>query len=292
MKKINFLLLVMVIVLFTGVAFARMDGFNWNDNQNTNENKNTNENRNTNTNLNTNYNRNDQSQGQAQLQGQAQIQAQGQLQGQGQDQKTDVSIDSHDVNIDRRFPTPGFVPLPGTNVFYQKPTQDSSFRNIREIIKDTGYDRFTEGVMNGFAKGGKVTVHYQLFQGSDVVKRIGPEKDGDKWIKVVYKLPKGFIPIAVFDGEAVDGKTNSINVLGACGEKAIEDGVNILYIKKESEHRMVEASGWGIGGYGTGATVGSDGTFAGLVGGGTGYSKNKAGTEDRPWIQGYAGIIR
>ena len=93
----------------------------------------------------------------------------------------------------------------------------------------------------------------------------------------------------MIDGEADDGETNSLQVIGIAGLEAIKDGNNFMMLTAEGAHRKVEASGWGIGFYTTGGLISSNGQESGIMGGGTGYSSNETGPEDRPWIQGYVG---
>ena len=206
---------------------------------------------------------------------------------QKQNQKTSVDIDSND--IDREFPNIGNTPIPGTNGFYTRPTMDSSFRSIKELL--SFYDRFTEGACEQMAKGGSVNVHLQVIQGHDIITRVKADDKGDKWIKIVTIKPGlMFSMTAIIDGEAKDGDTNSFQVLGKMALKAIADGNNVLYIMTENQHRMVNASGWGVGLYSVGAKVDQDGMNAGVVGGGLGWATNKSATEDKPWFHGFAGV--
>jgi hypothetical protein len=233
------------------------------------------------------------------------ISGQGQGQGQGQ------AIDDHSTttNYNRTFPVQGNVPLPQTNGFFTNPTPDSSFRSIRDILsafaeEDNFCIKMTEGALERLAKGGDVESHLQVLRGNDQVPRIYDEDtDSVKWLFIAIEKPiivdgklkgtekiDGLKVTAMADGEADDSDTNSLQVIGKIGLKALKDGNNYLVVTAEGAHRKVEASGWGIGFYTTGGLISDSGKQAGIVGGGTGYSKNQTGPEDRPWIQGYVGV--
>jgi selenophosphate synthetase-related protein len=92
------------------------------------------------------------------------------------------------------------------------------------------------------------------------------------------------------DGEADDGDTNSLQVIGEIGLAVVKDGNNYMVLTSEGAHRKVEAEGWGIGFYTTGGIISDSGKASGIMGGGTGYAQNETGPEDRPWIQGYFGV--
>jgi len=222
-----------------------------------------------------------------------------------------ASIDSHDTNTsyNRTFPIQGNVPLPQTNGFFTNPTPDSSFRSIRDILsafaeEDNFCIKMTEGALERLAKGGDVESHLQVLRGNDQVPRIYDEDtDSVKWLFIAIEKPiivdgklkgtekiDGLKVTAMADGEADDSDTNSLQVIGKIGLKALKDGNNYLVVTAEGAHRKVEASGWGIGFYTTGGLISDSGKQAGIVGGGTGYSKNQTGPEDRPWIQGYVGV--
>lgn len=222
----------------------------------------------------------------------------------------------------RQFVNPGVTPLPMTNGFFTAPTPDSSFKSIRDIINalhtegGSGHIRLNEAALIQMAKGGKVTTHTQVVRGITQVPRAyerGPYKDivtGEDMVsnrfliitiekpivkdgKVVgMAKPPGIKVTGFIDGEAKDGKTNSLQVLGKVGLTALEDGNNLMVITAEGAHRMVEASGWGVGFYGVTAGVSEAGKASSLAGGGTGYAKNKTGTEDKPWVQGYIGVAK
>ena len=53
----------------------------------------------------------------------------------------------------------------------------------------------------------------------------------------------------------------------------------------------VFARGFGIGFYTAAGKVSSDGSESGTVGGGFGYSQNNSGAEEKPWLQGLAGVL-
>jgi len=217
------------------------------------------------------------------------------------------SIDSHDVNkvkSARFLPNPGIVPMPGTNGFFTAPTPDSSFRSIRELVKMDDPNatclRVTEGTLEEWASGGDSDVNYQkvreirvLARGNkDTTKLLDGTDEEARWLNICIEMPKGFKTAAFVDGEADDGDTNMLNVLGKAGDKAVEDGVTTLVITAEGAHRSVEASGWGIGLYMLGSDVSKGGSTAGIMGGGTGYASNETQTEDNPWFQGKAGMIK
>jgi hypothetical protein len=223
-----------------------------------------------------------------------------------------ASVDDHSTtkirSTDRKFPNAGMTPMPGTNPFFAEPTPDSSFRSVRELIEMiSGPGAFTfkitEGALKRLAKGGDVESHLQIIRGRDVVKRAGFQKDA-KWLWIAYHkptytadkitgylYPKNLIITGAVDGEADDGDTNSFQVLGEMGLKAIRDGNDCMVISKENHHRRIEASGWGIGFYTVIAGNWDDGKGGGAGGGGTGYASNKSGPEDLPWAQGYVGVL-
>ena len=101
----------------------------------------------------------------------------------------------------------------------------------------------------------------------------------------------GLTVTGLIDAESDDAETNSIQVIAEAALKALKDGNNYMILTAEGAHRKVLASGWGIGFYTTGGQVSDGGQTAGIIGGGTGYSTNETGPEDRPWIQGYVGVI-
>ena len=222
-------------------------------------------------------------------------------------------VDNSTNNVyDRKFVNPGITPLPQTNGFFTAPTPDSSFRSVKDLIRfalDEGKFslRMTEGALQKLAKGGDVVSHLQIIRGSDQVPRIygkdfKESEDNPKWLTIAIEEPvivenkvvgtkriEGLRMTGYADGEADDGDTNSFQVIGKIGLKAVRDGNNYLVITAEGAHRKVEATGWGIGFYTTGGTVSNDGQTSGIVGGGTGWSTNETGPEDRPWVQGYVG---
>jgi hypothetical protein len=213
----------------------------------------------------------------------------------------------------RNFVNAGNTPIPGTNGFFTNPTPDSSFRSIKDIFNAfMGPDKYciivSEGALQSMARGGDVTSHLQILRGHNQITRI--YDDDSEGIKVLYiaveepvfamvngkrvltgtKRIEDLAVTGLIDGEADDANTNSIQVIGKTGLKALKDGNNYMVITAEGAHRMVEASGWGVGLYSVGGTVSESGKQSGLVGGGTGFAKNKTGTEDQPWIQGYVGV--
>jgi len=220
---------------------------------------------------------------------------------------TAIDNSSNDKITNRQFVNPGLTPLPQTNGFFTSPTPDSSFRSIRDILRVFGDGQslrivLTEGALKQMAKGGDVESHLQIVRGDQAVPRVDPD-DEVKYLTVGIETPiikddkvVGFLKIdglastGFVDGEADDGDTNSIQVLGKMGLKALKDGNNYMIITAEGAHRKVEASGWGIGFYTVVANVSDGGSTSGLGGGGTGYAQNEAGPEDRPWMQGYVGV--
>jgi len=228
-----------------------------------------------------------------------------------------ASIDDHSStrikNYDRNLPIPGNVPLPQTNGFFTIPTPDSSFRSVKELIEVLAGDnatsvRISEGALEEMAKGGDVESHLQVIRGKNIVKRVGADEDDVRWLTIAYHKPiikmidgkarmvgvvkpKNVMATGMIDGEADDGDTNSYQVLGKCGLKALRDGNSILVVETEGAHRKVEAWGAGIGLYTVGGQVSDGGQTSGVLGGGTGVAWNEVGPEDRPWIQGYVGVI-
>jgi len=196
----------------------------------------------------------------------------------------------------RFLPNPGNVPIPGTNGFFTAPTPDSSFRSIREIVKMDDPNavclRVTEGTLESWAKGGDTKPNYQLVREPSVLARGNKAENDVRWLDICIETPKGFVTAALVDNEADDGDTNMLNVLGKAGSMAAKDGVTTLVITAEGAHRAVEASGWGIGLYMLGSDVSKGGSTAGIMGGGTGYASNETQTEDNPWFQGKAGMVK
>lgn len=209
----------------------------------------------------------------------------------------------------RNFVIPGNTPLPQTNGFFTAPTPDSSFRSITELFENDGSSiSVTEGALESMAKGGNVDLHLQLIKGPDQTPRVFvKDENGDRWLTITYHKPvytvvngkkvlkyvikpEGLTRTGFIDGEADNGDTNSLQVIGKCGLKALKDGDTHMVITAEGAHRAVEASGWGIGFYTVGGDISDNGKTAGSLGGGTGYASNETGTEDRPWIQGYVGV--
>jgi len=221
-----------------------------------------------------------------------------------------VTIDDHSTSkskvYNRQFVNPGNTPIPGTNGFFTAPTPDSSFRQVAEFIYYLTGDpqavsvQLTEGACEALAKGGDVDSNIQIVRERLAVAKA--DQDGVKWITIsmikpvvengkLIRVAKADLRVAGFvTAEADDADTDSFQVIGKLALKVIDFGLDHLQITAEGAHRMVEASGWGIGAFTTGAKVSDGGTVSGLIGGGTGYAQNEAGPEDRPWIQGNAGL--
>jgi hypothetical protein len=202
-------------------------------------------------------------------------------------------------SINRNLPIPGNTPIPGTNGFFTAPTPDSSYKDMREFLRFAG-PIFSEGAFESMKKGADLDTHFQLFN-EDMVVRANPItieglRENVRYVKVVIDHngaveKEGDIRFfAAVDAEADDAETNSVQVLGNMGDRCAEEGGNILVLTNQGAHRIVEASGWGIGFYTVGSQISDGGQTAGLVGGGTGYASNEAGPEDRPWLQGYCGV--
>lgn len=214
--------------------------------------------------------------------------------GVGSDNRIDNSVNTSNI-YNRQFVNPGNVPMGHTNGFFTAPTPDSSFRGMADIMAIFGDGKsiqVNKGVLEDMAKGGKVMVHYQMFRDMKQVPRYYKSgQDYDKFLTITLIQPKGIRVTALVDAEATNGKSNTLQVLGKLGLAALKDGCNYLVLTAEGAHRKVEASGWGIGGHGTYAGVNEAGKLSGLGGGGLGYSSNQTGSEDRPWIQGYSGVV-
>ena len=213
------------------------------------------------------------------------------------------------INNSRQFVNPGGIPFPQTNGFFTSPTPDSSFRSVRDWFRSyMGPGKYmlymTEGVLESMAKGGDVKSNLQIMRSADSVPRIYTDKyKGIRWLWIAIEKPiikdskvigtkriNDLVVTAMVDGEADDADTNSLQVIGKAGLKALSDGNNFMVITAEGAHRKVESSGVGIGFYVSGGTVSESGKSSGTTGGGTGWSKNESGPEDRPWIQGYVGV--
>lgn len=210
------------------------------------------------------------------------------------------------TNYDRKFVIPGNIPLPMTNGFFTAPTPDSSFRSIKDILRvfgDGNTLKISEGALEKSAKGGDVDLHLQIVRGDEAVPRVYTKDfKGDKWLTIGIEKPifekgkligterlEGLNVTGLIDGESDDAETNSLQVIGKVGLKALADGNNFLIITAEGAHRKVEASGWGIGTYTVYGGNWDNGKQSGGGGGGLGYASNETGPEDRPWIQGYVG---
>lgn len=225
-----------------------------------------------------------------------------------------VTIDNSDNSesriYDKSYVGSGVVPFAQTNGFFTEPTDDVSFRSIKEFIRYAYGPRdnivgMSEGALEQLAKGGDTKIHFQIIRGNEQVPRvhemgINPTNERFLWIgieetvvingKVIGTKKEENLRVTGFiDSIATNGHTNSFQVIAKAGLRALKDGNNFMIITKEGAHRKVEAKGWGIGTYGTSGNISKSGNSSSVVGGGTGYSDNETGTEDRPWIQGYVG---
>lgn len=193
-------------------------------------------------------------------------------------------------SVNREFVVPGGIPFPQTNGFFTSPTPDSSFRSAKELVRFGS--KFTVGALKKMAEGGDVDVNYTLM--NDTVKLSDEELNYDtRYMVIVLDDGKieGFSSRAMVDAEADDANTNSVQVIAALALKAFNDGCNTLVLTAEGAHRAVEAKGWGIGFYTVGGTIGNQGIHSANGGGGTGWAHNETTPEDRPWVQGYAGVM-
>jgi hypothetical protein len=212
----------------------------------------------------------------------------------GGDAQSSVEITDHSqtTNIDRRYVNPGNVPIPTVPGFYVWPTVDPSFRPMQDMYDIYGDPfRITEGALERLAKGGKVDVNFLVTRGQDEVARVYTGHKEWKWLWVGSKPYHGLSVTAMVDGKADSGDTNSMQVFGKMGLAALKDGNNWLVITRENHHRRVEGSGWGVGLYTAGGLNSSNGQQSITPGGGTGYASSKTGTQDLPWIHGYAGCL-
>lgn len=217
-------------------------------------------------------------------------------QGQGQGQDQGQSIDDHSVTtiIDRKFVAPGVVPMAHTQGFYAAPTEDSSLRSIFELVALD--NKFSDGAVDNLARKGKVSSRLQVVNDDAAVKRVTYAKDEVPMIQVIIlkkgdALPAGFKMTGFIDGEAKNATTNSFQVAGVMMKKVLADGNNCIIFTKEGGHRGVFARGFGIGFYTAAGKVSADGSESGTVGGGFGYSQNNSGAEEKPWLQGIAGVL-
>ena len=203
-------------------------------------------------------------------------------------------------NGPRYLPNAGVTPIPGTNGFFTAPTPDSSYRDMIEFLRFAG-PIFSEGAFEEMKKGADLESNFQMFNTANRVKRADAivnegEETPIRYVKVVIDrngniAKEGDIRFfAAVDAEADDEETNSVQVLANMGDACADAGGNILVLTKQNAHRRVFASGWGIGFYTVGSQVSSGGQTAGLVGGGTGFAKNRTGPEDMPWLHGYCGV--
>lgn len=229
------------------------------------------------------------------------------------------SIDNHSINeyntYDRKFANTGVVQFPQTNGFFTTPTRDSSYRSIKDFVRLFDDDGdfmvlLSEGAIDEMARGGDVISHLQIVRGPNQIKRIYDSnyKCSEKWLWVGIEKPifvknekgelvfygtekiAGLNVTGIIDGEADDSNTNSMQVVGKLGQKALKDGNNYMVITDESYHRMVAASGFGVGVYIGGGLTNESGKESLSPGGGTGYSSDRTTPEDKPWIHGYVGV--
>jgi len=217
--------------------------------------------------------------------------------------------DNRIKNYDRKL-IQGIPVTAGTNGFFAAPTPDSSFKSIKDVFHafspGSSALRITEGALENWAKGGDVDPHLQIARDHDMVPRVYTKRDDVRWLTLAIEEPVveivdgkekvvGTIKISelqvtgFIDGEADDGETNSLQVIGECGLEALEDGNNYMVITAEGAHRKVEAFGYGFGTYAVYAGNWDSGKQGGGGGGGLGFAANETGPEDRPWIQGYVG---
>lgn len=192
-----------------------------------------------------------------------------------------LSQDNHSttkVDATQARPYAGPVPIPGQPAWFATETLDGSFQPLANILQ---YGHvFTEGALESIKSNGSVRVNYLIGNDENEV----PRANGNK-IKITTTVPKfssNIKFIAYANGDAKNGKTNSIQVMAAIALKAIRNGANIIYFSREGFHRKIEAFGWGIGASGTVANENSMSTP------GLGISGGNAGPEDRPWLQGAA----
>lgn len=193
------------------------------------------------------------------------------------------------TTINRNFPNPGGTVLPQTNGFFTSPTPDSSFRNLKEILSAMSIHEeqdtllLNEEALQSLARKGGVKAHIQTFRGPKQVERV--KWSSERKLYITIKEPEGAIPVTLLDGEAKNGTTNSIHVIGRMGLLAIKNGCTHMVFTLQGAHRKVEAKGWGIGLHTNSAGVSQDGQVSAIGGGGLGYSSNVTGPEDRPWLQ-------
>ena len=198
------------------------------------------------------------------------------------------------TTINRNFPYPGGTVLPQTNGFFTSPTPDSSFRNIAEILKSMSINDdnktllLNEQALGALAAKGGVKAHIQTFKGPKQVKRV--KWSGERKLYITIVEPEGTIPVTMLDGEAKNGTTNTLHVIGRMGLLALKDGCTHMVIKLQGAHRKVEANGWGIGIHSNTAAVSQEGQVGAIGGGGFGYSRNVTGPEDRPWLHAF-GVV-
>ncbi len=175
-------------------------------------------------------------------------------------------------------PYAGPVPIPGQPGWFTTPTPDGSFQSLRAILQYG--DVFTEGALENMAKG-KVAVRYMVTNDKNEVARAKFADNLKRKIKILIVKPDAKF-IAYANGNAKNGKTDSVQVMAAIALKALRDGANVVAFTAEGAHRKVQAFGWGIGVSGTTASENS------MVTPGLGISGGNSGPEDWPWLQGAA----
>jgi len=198
-----------------------------------------------------------------------------------------ASIDDHSINTyeatDRAFPNAGSVPIPGQPGWFTTPTPDGDFVTIKNILEFGKV--FSEGALENMAKWGETRITYAEVNPEKCVN--GREKNDRRILLVIDPdrikgIKNTGTHVAFINGTAKNGKTNSVQLVGAMALKAMQNGANVLVFKAEGAHRKIEAFGWGIG---FSYAKASDTSIAT---GGTGISGGSAGPEDRPWLQGNA----
>jgi len=264
MKKIFLLLTaIMMILAFTVVPTrACSPSDTQNINNNTNTTKNTNINANTNANINTNSNK--------QKQDQAQDQTQSQDQTQGQIQSNSVNnSDSITIIRGREFATSGSVEY--GNLLYSAPRFDSyGAWSITEVCLYGNKFRVIDVVISLIEEG---MLKEASIYSEDYITVLFGKKPQEGLDRIGYMAV-----MATKEGSALDA-------LYWIMYRAYLMGGTTVHVVGEGIEKELKSSGWGIGFYGTKATIGNDETSSVVAGGGTGYSRAKAKEEANPWIR-------
>lgn len=193
----------------------------------------------------------------------------------------------------RGFAIPGDVQYGPVINYFGKPLPSEGFQPVEQIIMYSCW--FTEGALEEMASAGmfgKTEADVRIVNPTAMAKPAA-EDGKTRWIKVVVQTSpvkdvtfKGFVT-----ARATAMDATMVNVMANAALDAMNKGANVIHFSAQGAVRDVFSKGWGIG---IGATFASimdskgDQDRSGVAYGGTGFSSAKAGTRDLPWLQGFA----